>query len=177
MSRQLKRWELAGAIFTAIAGPLLHFAFEWSGNNALVGAFAAVNESTWEHMKLLFIPVFLFTILQFFAMRCRYPNFAAVRGVSLLAGTGLIPVLFYTYTGILGYNVTWVDIVIFFLADFFLFWLDCTLLRRGALSSSGWQIAGVILLLGMLFLFLWYTFYPVHLNLWKDPVTGGCGIP
>lgn len=177
MGRQLRNWELAGFLFTAAAGVLLHFTFAWSGGNPLVGAFSAVNESTWEHMKLLMIPAFLFTILQFFAMGRSYPNFLAARCVSVLAGTLLIPVLFYTYTGILGFNVSWVDIAIFFAADFFLFLLDDFLLRRGALSSTGWQVAGAAILLGMLFCFLWSTYHPAHWNLWRDSVTGGYGIP
>ncbi len=177
MSKQLRNWELAGAVFTAAAGTLLHFVFAWSGNSSLAAMAAAVNESTWEHMKLLFIPAFLFTLVQFFAMGRSYPNFAAARGISVLAGTALIPVLFYTYTGSLGYNMMWADIVIFFAADFFLFRLDYALLRRGSFSSPGWQVIGVILLWGMLLLFIRYTFAPPHLNLWKDPVTGGYGIP
>lgn len=176
MSKQLRNWELAGVVFTAAAGTLLHFVFAWSGGSSLTAVVAAVNESTWEHMKLLFMPAFVFTLVQFFAMGRSYPNYAAVRGVSVLAGTVLIPVLFYTYTGSLGYNIIWVDIAIFFVADFFLFRLDYTLLRRGSLSSPGWQVIGVILLWGMLFLFIWYTFSPLHLNLWKDPLTGGYGI-
>lgn len=177
MGKSLRSWEIAGAVFTAAAGVLLHFTFAWSGDNPVVGAFSAVNESTWEHMKLLMIPAFLFTLVQFFAMGRSYPDFLAVRGVSVLAGTLLIPVLFYTYTGILGFHTAWADIAIFFAADFFLFWLDDFLLRRGALSSPGWQVAGAALLVGMLFLFLWCTFHPAPLNLWRDSVTGGYGIP
>lgn len=45
-------------------GTLLHFVYEWSGSSRLVGFFAAVNERTWEHLKLVFLPVFLFTVIQ-----------------------------------------------------------------------------------------------------------------
>ena len=40
-------------IFISVLGVLLHFTYEWSGDNAVVGLFSAVNESTWEHLKLL----------------------------------------------------------------------------------------------------------------------------
>lgn len=53
-------WELAGFLFTGALGVLLHFLYEWSGGNTLAAAFSAVNESTWEHMKLLFFPMFVF---------------------------------------------------------------------------------------------------------------------
>ena len=38
-------------IFISVLGVLLHFTYEWSGDNAVVGLFSAVNESTWEHLK------------------------------------------------------------------------------------------------------------------------------
>ena len=51
-------------IFISVLGVLLHFTYEWSGDNAVVGLFSAVNESTWEHLKLLFFPFLLLTILE-----------------------------------------------------------------------------------------------------------------
>ena len=51
-------------IFISVLGVLLHFTYEWFGDNAVVGLFSAVNESTWEHLKLLFFPIMLLTILE-----------------------------------------------------------------------------------------------------------------
>ena len=50
--------------YTVLLGSLLHFVYGWSGSNVFAAGFSAVNESTWEHMKLLFFPVFLLTLLQ-----------------------------------------------------------------------------------------------------------------
>ena len=65
MQKRLLRWELIGFAFTGAVGTLLHFVYEWTGGDPLIAAFCAVNESTWEHMKLLFVPFFLFTMVQF----------------------------------------------------------------------------------------------------------------
>ena len=64
MRRRLFFWELAGFLFTGALGVLPHFLYEWSGGNTLAAAFSAVNESTWEHMKLLFFPMFVFSVFQ-----------------------------------------------------------------------------------------------------------------
>ncbi len=128
-------------------------------------------------MKLLFVPLFLFSVVQVCLMGRNYPNLPAVRAVSALTGVILIPVLFYTYTGVLGRNVTWVDISIFFLADLAAFALDFWLLRRGKLSGHWMQILGLAVLWGLAFCFVWCTFRPVRLPLWRDPVTGMYGIP
>ena len=46
-----------------------------------------------------------------------YPNFLAARGVSTVTGVALIPVLFYTYTGVLGRHLLWADIAVFYLFE------------------------------------------------------------
>ena len=68
--RRWRKWELAGLFLTLIFGNLLHFVYDWSGQNSVVAAFAAVNESTWEHMKLLFFPMLALVLFLFFKL-CR----------------------------------------------------------------------------------------------------------
>jgi len=48
-------FELLGIVFIVLVGSALHFTFELSGDNPLVGVFSAVNESVWEHLKLGFL--------------------------------------------------------------------------------------------------------------------------
>lgn len=176
MKRQLFFWEAGGFLFAGVLGVLLHFVYGWSGGSVAAGVFSAVNESTWEHMKLLFVPVFLYSIVQFCLMGRNYPNLPAVRAASTLTGLALIPILFYTYTGVLGRNYSWVNIAIFFLADLAVFLLDFRLLRRGRLSSGWQQLLGLAVLWGLAFCFVWCTFRPVRLPLWRDPVTGVYGL-
>ena len=67
--RKWRKWELAGLFVTLILGNLLHFVFDWSGENSIVAAFAAVNESTWEHMKLLVIPWVVWSLVEAVVLR------------------------------------------------------------------------------------------------------------
>ena len=117
MKRELRRWEIVGFIATGLFGTLLHFVYEWSGGNRVVAAFSAINESTWEHMKLLFIPFLVFTVVEFIVFSEAFRNFFAVKAASILLGLVSIPALFYTLTGMLGKLPDWVNITIFFLAD------------------------------------------------------------
>lgn len=172
MRKQLFIWELAGFLFTALLGVLLHFTYAWSGKNPLAAAFSAVNESTWEHMKLLFVPVFLFSVIQVCILGRDYPNFLWVRAEAVLAGLALIPILFYTYTGILGYRLTWADIGIFLLADAAVFWIDSRLLLQGRNGALWRQVLGLAVLWGLAFCFVWCTFRPPRIPLWQDPATG-----
>ena len=74
-------------IFISVLGVLLHFTYEWSGDNAVVGLFSAVNESTWEHLKLLFFPFLLLTILEVLLRGNMLPEqFLSARVLGILAG-------------------------------------------------------------------------------------------
>ena len=88
-----------------------------------------------------------------------------------------IPVLFYTYTGALGIHIVWADILVFFLAALAAFALDFHLLQKGRFTSLWQQLLGLLVLWGLAFLFVYFTFRPPMLALWQDPVTGVYGIP
>ncbi|MCF2664507.1 hypothetical protein JQM66_08040 [Oscillibacter valericigenes] len=176
MRKRLFFWELAGFLFTSAMGSLLHFAYEWSGGSLAAAVVSAVNESTWEHMKLLFVPMFLFSVVQACVLGKNYPNFLAVRAVSIVTGLALIPVLYYTYTGVWGQMRDWANIAVFFLAALGAFLLDFYLLRRNRLSAPWQQVLGLIVLWALAFCFVWCTFRPVRIALWRDPLTGTYGI-
>ena len=63
-SSKILKYQIFSAFFTIILGTLFHFTYEWSGNNAFVGTFSSVNESTWEHLKLTFFPMLITAIIR-----------------------------------------------------------------------------------------------------------------
>ena len=176
MYKKLRRWEIAGFLFTALAGPLLHFAYDWSGESRIVAAFSAVNESTWEHMKLLFVPVFLFSLLEMAVLTSRYRNLLAVKLAVTLAGLAAIPTLFYTYTGIVGQGNTAADIAVFYIAAALVYLLGYRLLEQGRLGGGALQVVSLLALWAIAFLMVYCTYAPPRIALFRDPVTGLYGI-
>ena len=177
MYKKLRRWEIAGFLFTALAGPLLHFAYDWSGENRIVAAFSAVNESTWEHMKLLFVPVFLFSLVEMAALTKRYRNLLAAKLAAALLGLTAIPVLFYTYTGVWGQGIMAADIAVFYLSAALVYWVGYRLAESGRLSGGALQVASLLILWSIAFFMVYFTYVPPHIALFRDPVTGLYGIP
>ena len=175
MDKRIFRWNAAGFLWTVTAGTALHFLFDYTGGALWAGAVSAVNESVWEHMKLLFLPVFLFTLVQSAAVGAKIPALAAVRAVLALAGTAFIPVVYYTYTGAVGRRFLWADVTIFLAAAALTFALDRQLRRRGRLTAPWQQLVGFAVLWAAAFLFVWCTYRPPHLPLWQDPLTGTYG--
>ena len=140
--KKWRTWEVLGLRFVLAAGNLLHFVYDWTGQSPVVGALAAVNESVWEHMKLLTTPWVLWSIAELVAVGRSGLPVTAARAAGLLAGLAAIPMLFYTYQGVLGRDLMWLDIAIFQIAVLLGFWVSWTVLCRRALAAPLWQVAG-----------------------------------
>ena len=117
MKQESSLWPAAGFAAATFDGTILHFLYDWTGGNILVTPFSGVNESTWEHMKLLFWPLFLFALIQRSSFRGQQ-NYWCVKLAEILLGLLLIPVLFYTYHGVFGESRDWVNISIFCISSF-----------------------------------------------------------
>ena len=83
MRKQSRKWEWIGLIFTLAVGNLLHFVYDWSGESRLVAAFSSVNESVWEHMKLLAVPYILFSLVEWLALRRDFRNVLSAQAAGL----------------------------------------------------------------------------------------------
>lgn len=174
--RTYRTWCIAGAIFCLVVGALLHFTYEWFGG--IWAAFSAVNESTWEHLKLFFVPAVLFGVVEFACFGRKTPSYLLSKLLSLLLGIATIIVLFYTYTGIVGDNFLPVDIAVF-AAGVILSYLF--LYRRlagsvGCISSAlcrGLSLAGIV---ALIVCFVVFTYSPPHIGLFRDPTNGGYGV-
>lgn len=174
MKRNISLWQFAGFAVTALFGTLLHFLYDWTNHNKLIALFSAVNESTWEHMKLLFFPMFIFALIQSRYFK-DFKNFWCVKLIGIAAGLILIPVLFYTYNGAFGKSPDWVNVAIFFISAAAVFILETRLLKTDRLQcKSPWIAFAVICLLGVMFVV--FTFATPHIPLFQDPLTKAYGV-
>lgn len=165
---QLKRYTATGAAFVIILGTLAHFFYEWSHKSSIVGIFTPINESTWEHMKLLFFPMLLFSLIAITKLKDIYPCITSSLLSGILAGTALIPIIFYTYTGILGYNLLFLDISAFIFAVISAF---CTAYKLTLSCRMEKYTVLLYITIGILFIcFVVFTFCPPGIALFADPV-------
>lgn len=150
-------------------GTLWHFVYEWSGENKIAAAFFPVNESTWEHLKLLFFPALIYFVIEYFLLKDKPENYIAASALGLTAGLFSIITLFYTYSGILGFNVSVVDIAIFFISLALTLYIRRIIIRNQAFSSKTACIVSVFLILILTVLFVIWSFYPPSLGLFTPP--------
>ena len=174
MKRSIGLWQLMGFAVTSLLGTIMHFLYDWLGGAVWVAPFSGVNESTWEHMKLLFWPMLAFAAVQRFFFRER-TDLWCIKLRGILLGLSLIPVLFYTYNGVIGPSPDWLNIAIFFIVAAATYLYETKKFRRKERPCPCPKAAlGALLFLAILFVL--FTFKTPHLGIFRDPLTGTYGI-
>lgn len=154
-------------LFISVLGVLLHFTYEWSGSNAVVGLFSAVNESTWEHLKLLFFPMLFLTLLEMLFFGARLPSgYLPARVLGILAGMGMIVSGFYTIQGILGRNYDVLNIALYFVGVLVALLVENRQSFKASRRAFGYA-AFLLLLLSVCFFV--FTFCPPKLGIFLSP--------
>lgn len=169
--------SLLDFFFLILVGSFLHFAFPLSGGNEVIAAFVPVNESIWEHLKLILFPAFFFAVIEYFVYGKDREGFIAVKGIAILIGMATILFGYYTYSGILGTHYLAADIALFFIASAFTSYLTYRLSISNCVTLSNELGLSLLLILsGLMILFFHFTFHPPMLELFRDPITEDFGI-
>ena len=174
MKRDLSLWQFVGFAFTSLFGTILHFLYDWTNKSIFIAPFSGVNESTWEHMKLLYFPIFIFAIIQSRYFK-DYKNFWCVKLLGIITGLCLIPVLFYTYNGAIGRSPDWLNIAIFFISAAIAFYIETRLFKNCSLKCYNPGISfSISFVFGILFII--FTFLTPKVPIFQDPLTGSYGL-
>jgi hypothetical protein len=174
MKRSIKLWQFFGFIFTSVLGTLLHFLYDWFGEASFIAPFSSVNESTWEHMKILFWPMFIFAIIQGLLFNER-KDFWCVKLRGIILGIILIPIIFYTYNGVIGKSPDWLNITIYFVCAAIAYIYETRLFINNRVTCKSPK-QSVITLCAIALLFALFTFATPEIGIFKDPLTQGYGI-
>lgn len=168
--------ERLGAGFVIISSIILHFIYDWSGGETLAALFGAVNESVWEHMKIFTFPYVVWSFIELFTLRPVFKRFVAVKGLTLYFLLLSIPTFFYTYTALIGHSILVVDILSGFLLTIMTFYISYRL-ATGFPNIDRYYRLSLFLLILYYITYVFFTMSPPKIFLFRDPVTGGYGIP
>lgn len=171
--KHLKRYTIIGIIFILTTGTFSHFLYDWTGNNPIVGLFTPINESIWEHMKLLFFPMLLYSLIMILKFYPKYSCITSALCFGILVGTLLIPLFYYAYTFILGKNVFILDLSTFILSIFIAFWLSYKLTLSCRLESYTPLLCILVCILFICFLV--FTYHPPEAAIFQAPTISKTG--
>lgn len=170
----IKKWQIFAIIVCFILGTLLHFTYEWSNYNTIVGLFSAVNESIWEHLKLLFYPMLLISIIGYWVIGKKSDNYWLAQMIGIITALMFVIIFFYTYTGAIGKNFLALDISSFIIGIMIGEYVIYQMLKQEISYKA--EFPSIILLIILLFCFIVFTFYPPIIPLFEDPIYGTFGL-
>ena len=169
MNKKLKTVQIVVIILAIVFGTLLHFTYEWSGENRIVGLFSATNESVWEHLKLVFYPMLILAIVEYFVVKKEANNYIEAKSLGIFLAISFIIVFYYTYTGIIGKNFFIIDILTFIISIILGEWVSYKLMIRKSESTTLSKILSLAIIFYFLISFILFTYNPPNINLFKDP--------
>ena len=161
-----KKYTIIGIIFVLITGTISHYIYGWSGNNPVLGLFFPINESIWEHMKLFFFPTLLYSLYMNKKLKNEYPCVTSSLLFGILFGTLVIPVIYYTYSGILGYHIAALDIATFVVSVLLAFYIIYKFSLSCTVADYEEQLKLLVIFLAVCF-FL-FTYYPPNINIFAN---------
>lgn len=165
---KLLKIELIVTILELILGTLLHFIYEWSGNNVIIASFSAVNESVWEHLKLVFYPMLILGLIEYYFVKNIANNYIEAKAIGTFTAISFIVISFFTYTGIIGTNFFIIDILIFIISIILGEWTSYKLMKRKNESTIQTKILAGGIIIFLLSCFVIFTYVTPQVNLFRD---------
>ena len=175
MKRNLFFIKFGGYVFVSILGTLFHFLYEWTNESVFFAPFTAVNESIFEHLKLLYFPYLFWSIIEYKILNNEYKNYWCAKAKSITLGLLLIPTLYYTYTGALGVYAEWFNILIFFISGAVTFIFDTKFLQKNNNCRFSKKVY-LIYFLTLGAVLIVFTFIPFEIPLFLDKQSKNYGI-
>lgn len=156
-------------IIISIVGTLAHFLYDLSNHNKIVGLFTAVNESTWEHIKIGLTPTILWSIYDGY-MYGEEPNYFLAKLCSLLVITVVIPVIFYSQKIVFKKDITIINILSFYIAILLSQYVFYLIINSTSVDFIYRYLSciGLFIFYGC---YLLLTILPLELFLFKDPIS------
>ena len=107
----MKKISVIGFIVVGVLGALFHFAYEY------VPLFIFPrNESIFEHTKLIIFPMLFYYLGLLFIRKIDKKRLFSSFITAILLGIGIIVVGYYTYSGIIGDNIDFINISLYYVA-------------------------------------------------------------
>jgi hypothetical protein len=171
-----KKRLILGISVIFLLGSGFHFTYELLGKSVLAAPFFPVNESVWEHMKLLSTAALVWMAVDFFLTdKVLRTRFFAARAAAMPLALLLMPMIYYFLKCAFGIENLFVDIANFLVVTAVYQYLAMRF-EMCCSEISKFNIAGVVVLAIILLLYVVLTFVPPHLPIFQDPPTGKYGI-
>lgn len=163
---------LISFILYSLIGTILHFLYKLTNKNIAVAIFSSVNESVWEHIKILLTPILLVNTIKY--VMGYQKNYFIALFLELFLAISLIIILYKLKKYFYGDKKSYLNVLIFYVTSFI-----CALVGhvvRNIYIPSVLNIYAIFLCLIIFLMYITFTIFPLKCSLFKDPVNGTYGI-
>lgn len=170
----LKKIKIINVVFLFLLSFLWHFVYDWFPNN-IFALFFPVNESIWEHMKIIYYCLLMGSILEFVLCKknnIKINNFYIEAMVKSILGVIVYLIIFIPFYLWLGESML-ISISLMLITYIFMEYIGYEILTGEEMNINILPV--IIIVLGCV-MFVILTFYPLHNFLFFDEVKFGYGI-
>lgn len=171
----MKKIKIIGVFVIMPLSILCHFLYEWN-SNFIFSVFCPINESIWEHMKLMATPFLLYGIFEWIYYKKKninYDNLLISLCISIIVGIIAYLVPYLIIDKFISHNMI-VSISLLFLDYCFMEYLSFKIINTNKIKYSNY--IGTILLFLIYFMFYYLTYNPPHTYLFYDTKDKSYGI-
>ena len=175
-----RRAILMSGIFFIVCttlGVLFHFAFNLFGGSKWLAPFVPVNESVWEHLKLVFVPYILILMpIEYFLWGKHTKKFISSRLIGVLFAMTFVVMEFYTIKGAFGEPPAAVNIIIYCVSILIAYIVPLYIASRAEDDCTPTvKFISLVALTAIFAFFIAFTYYPPKIPLFLDPTGAGYG--
>lgn len=170
VQKRILIFQIIGAIVSIGLGVIFHYTYNWSGKNEIIAAFTAVNESTWEHLKLAFFPMLIMAVVGYFVIGKEANNYIESKAKAIVFAITFITVVFYTYNGVIGKDSKIFNILLFIFSVIIGESIAYINMIKKDDSTKESKAFSILIIFALLISFITFTYNTPKLNLFKDPI-------
>ena len=171
----MKNIKIIGVFVIFILSIIFHFMYNWFPN-ILFSIIFPVNESIWEHMKLIATSTLVFSIFEYFTYKrsnIHINNFILAYAISIIVGIIIYLILYIPLDNILGHHL-FIAILLLFVIFIFIQVISYYIMNMNNIKYS--NIMGIIIIILIYYLFGYLTYNPIHISLLYDYMNKHYGI-
>jgi len=171
----MKRINFINIFIIFILSIIFHFLYKIIPNY-LFSILFPVNESVWEHMKLVVTSTLVFSMFEYYIYRRKgiyFNNFLLGNIVSTIFGVIIYLIIYIPLDSIFGYS-PFIAITLLFIIFILIEFIRNYIFNLNKIKYG--NILGIILIILVYLLFWYFTYYPLKFNLFYDNLNMGYGI-
>lgn len=163
----MKKVKIFGIFIIFVLSVVCHFLYNLVPNG-LFSVLFPVNESIWEHMKLIVTPTLIFCFFEYYIYKrnnISFNNFLLSYGISIIAGIIIYLIIYLpidyllSHSALIAISLLFIVFIIIQITSYYI--MNYKQIRYG-------NLIGIVMIIGLYLMFGYLTYNPIESDLFFD---------